>query len=83
MSDFDLDKSRWYNVMKCGLACRNAKADAEAIINRVRNLGSFDYEPVIGTELAEAETALSEALLALALARRAYEQNTAHLIAAE
>lgn len=74
-TDFNLDKSRWYNVMKAGLACRNAKVDAAIIIERTHNLASFEYEPSIGTELAQAETDLTEALHALQSARAAYEQH--------
>lgn len=72
-NDFDLDKSRWYNLMKLGLASRNAKVDAAAIIERARNLGKYEYEPTAGKELAEAETQLAEALFAVRVAREEYE----------
>lgn len=76
MSDFDLDNSRWYSLMKLGLACRNARVCAEEITSRVPKLARFDYEPSAGTELAKAELALSEALLAVQLARTSYERVT-------
>lgn len=82
MNDFDLDRSRWYSLMKLGLASRYAKNDAADIIKWAGNLGRFEYEPSAGTELAQAETALSEALLAVKLARSEYEKRT-HLVAAE
>lgn len=84
MSDFSLEKSRWYQIMMLGNACRHAKNNAELVIKHARLLLPFDYEPVIGTELAQAETALSEALLAVKVARIEYEKNgKPALVAAE
>lgn len=76
MSDFGLDNSRWYSLMKLGLACRNAKVCAEEITTRVPKLAKFDYEPSAGKELADAEDALTEALLAVQVARASYERAT-------
>jgi len=82
-----LDNSTWYNMMMCGLHCRNARAAAEIIVQRAGNLLHCEYEPTIGTELAQTETALSEALLAVKLARKTYEKFAKHpkprLVAAE
>jgi len=82
-----LDNSTWYNMMMCGLHCRNARAAAEIIVHRAGNLLHGEYEPTIGTELAQTETALSEALLAVKLARKTYEKFAKHpkprLVAAE
>lgn len=75
-NDFDLERSRWYNLMKVGLACRSTKTDAETIIKRSRNLGKFEYEPTAGKELADAENALTEALFAVQVARAEYERIT-------
>lgn len=74
MSDFDLEKSRWFNLMKLGNACRSTKADAETIIQRARNLGKFEYEPTAAAELEKAETALTEALFAVKVAREEYRR---------
>jgi hypothetical protein len=86
-ADFELENSRWYSLMKLGLECRNARTSAEGIIKWAPLLGNFEYEPTAGTELAKAETALSEALLAVKLARKQYEKYAKHpkphLVAAE
>lgn len=84
MADFDLDNSRWYCMMKIGLACKNSKQNAADIIDRTRVLGSFEYEPTIGSELSQAEMALSEALFAVKVAREEYENHAKPtLVAAE
>lgn len=77
MTAFNLEKSRWYSLMKLGLATRNARACAEEITKWTPVLSRFDYEPSAGAELAAAETALSEALLAVQVARASYERVTA------
>lgn len=85
--DFKLETSRWYSLMKLGIATRNAKVCAEEIQKWTPVLSNFDYEPCAGTELATAETALTEALLAVKIARASYERVTAErnqtLVAAE
>ncbi len=83
--DFKLETSRWYSLMRLGIECRNARTSAEGITKWVPNLGKFEYEPTAGTELAKAELALSEALLAVQVVRAAYERmtNTKQLQAAE
>ncbi len=81
-NDFDLDKSRWYNLMKLGMSARNSKVDAASIIERARNLGKFEYEPTAGQLLADAENNLTEALFAVKVAREEYEKHT-QLVAAE
>lgn len=83
MSDFDLENSRWYALMKVGLACKAAHVSAESITKWAPKLSRFEYEPTAGTELAKAETALTEALLAVQIARASYERVTANLEAAE
>lgn len=85
MSDFDLENSRWYSLMKLGNACKYAKANAEQITKWAPVLGKFEYEPAAGTALSEAELALTEALLAVQVTRAAYERVTQPkaLIAAE
>lgn len=82
MSDFDLDNSRWYSLMKLGICCRNAKGCAEEISHRAPKLAKYEYEPTAGKELADAENALTEALLAVQVARASYERVT-HQEAAE
>lgn len=72
-----LEQSRWYSLMKLGLATRNARACAEDITKWAPILSNFDYEACAGTELATAETALTEALLAVQIARASYERVTA------
>lgn len=84
MSDFDLDTSRWYNMMRIGLATRDAKNSAAIVIERTRHLGKFEFEPTILTELVNAETALSEALFAVKTAKEEYRRVTnPTLVAAE
>lgn len=84
---FVLEESRWYSLMRLGIECRNARVSAEGITKWVPNLTRFEYEPCAGTELAKAETALSEALLAVKLTRKQYEKFAKHpkprLVAAE
>ncbi len=84
---FVLEESRWYGLMKLDIDCRNARTAAEGVIKWAPILGKFEYEPTAGTELAKAETALSEALLAVKLARKQYEKFAKHpkprLVAAE
>lgn len=76
MSDeFNLDKSRWYNTMMIGQQTKTAKNSAAVIIERTRHLLKYEYDPVIGTELAQAETELSEALLAVKLAREEFQKH--------
>ncbi len=83
-NDFDLNKSRWYNTMKVGLATKAIKRDAATVIDRSRILANFEYDATIGKDLADAETAATEALWALTVARREYEQKaTPALVAAE
>lgn len=80
---FGIENSRWYSLMKCGLACRNAKQDAADIIKHSRNLGKLGgYEPTAGKELADAENNLTEALFAIKIARQEYEHITNPKLAA-
>lgn len=84
--DFKLETSRWYSLMKLGIDCRNARVCAEGITKWAPILATFEYEPTAGTELAKAELALSEALLAVQVTRAAYERMTntkPQLVAAE
>lgn len=76
MGDFDLEKSRWYSLMMLGNNTRHAKNCAEQIGKWARNLSSFGYEPAAGEELASTEDALTEALLAVQVARASYERVT-------
>ena len=83
-NDFDIDQSRWWNTMKVALACKDAKACAETIIDRSRVLQNFSYDAVTGKELADAETNLAAALSAVRVAREQYEHHTVKsLVAAE
>ena len=82
MSDFDLNKSRWYNTMKVGLATKAIKRDAATVIDRSRILANFEYDATIGKELADAETAATEALFALKTARLEYENNAGRILQA-
>ena len=79
MSDpFKLETSRWYSLMKLGIDCRNAHASAESITKWAPLLAEFEYEPTAGAVLAQSETTLSEALLAVKLARKQYENFAKH-----
>lgn len=73
---FKLEQSRWYSLMKLGLDCRNCRVSAEGITKWAPILATFEYEPSAGTELAKAELALSDALLAVKVMRAAYERMT-------
>lgn len=72
MSDFDLEKSKWFNATGIERSCSWLRTDAEAVTGYVRALSSFDHDPSISKSIAEAETALSDALLAVKLAKSAY-----------
>lgn len=74
--DFSLDKSRWYQTMKVGLHGERVKNEAEFLARHSTVLANFSYDGVIGTELANAELALEEALLAVKVARETYERVT-------
>jgi hypothetical protein len=75
--DFKLESSRWYSLMKLGIASRGARACAEDITKWAPNLSKFDYEAAAGKELASTEMALTEALLAVQVSRASYERVTA------
>jgi hypothetical protein len=84
MSDFDLNKSLWYSMMKLDLHSKHAKASAAEIIKWARNLLRFPPEATIAAELANTETALIEALFAVKTARAEYDQHSKPaLVAAE
>ncbi len=76
-NEFELETSRWYSLMMLGNATKAARTAAEQVVKWAPILSNFDYEPVAGTELATAETALTEALLAVQVARASYERVTA------
>lgn len=75
--DFQLESSRWYSLMKMGLACRSANACAAEIKKWSANLARLEYEPTAGSALAEAEDNLRAALDAVEIARAEYERRTA------
>lgn len=75
---YSLEQSKWWNMMKLRLSCKYAKDEAAKIVTHAGNLLHGEYEPTIGTELAQTETALSEALLAVKLARKQYEKFAKH-----
>jgi len=77
-----LDESIWYNLMMTGNACDHAKNCAETIIKHAGLLSKHPYEAVAGSKLAKAGLALSEALLAVQIARASYERVTAENAAA-
>lgn len=81
--DFDLDKSRWYNTMMIGQNAKYTKDTAALIIKHARNLGNFEFDPVVLTEIAKAKDALTEALFAVTVAQEEYQQHTKQLVAAE
>ena len=74
--DFSLERSRWYSLMKTGLACRNANACAQDVKKWAANLSKLEYEPTAGAALAEAEEQITEAMTAVHDARAEYERRT-------
>lgn len=74
--DFSLERSRWWNTMKLGLCCKAIKSNAACVIERAGVLAGFSYDAPTGAALAEAETELTEALLAIKVARESYERVT-------
>lgn len=75
-NDFSLERSRWYSLMMLANNCKYAKTAAEQITKWAGNLCNFGYDAVAGAKLAEAEDALTEALLAVQVARASYERVT-------
>lgn len=83
MSEFNLSKSHWYNKTGIERASRYARDDAANIAAYAKNLLEFEFEQETADLIAKSETALSEALLAVKLARKAYEKKRPQLQAAE
>jgi hypothetical protein len=85
-NEFDIAKFRWWNMMKLNQACDMAKQAAETIQSRTRAMAQWTYEPTAGKGLADADEVLTEArnallvlteaLLAVQVARMEYERMT-------
>lgn len=72
-----LDRMRWYNLMMLGNGCMHARNCAETIVKHADLMSRHGYEACAGDELAKSELALTEALLAVQVARAGYERVTA------
>lgn len=83
MSDFDLGRSKWFNQNGIERASKWVRDDAAAITGYVRALSTFDHETSVARQIDHAETALTEALLAVKLAKSEYAKRKPVLQAAE
>lgn len=70
--DFSLEKSKWWNQTGIERASAWVRNDAESMAAYTTTLCNFDHEADVGKSIDEAETALSEALLAVKTAKRTY-----------
>lgn len=83
MSDFDLNKSKWFNSTGIDRASKWVRDDAASMLAYVQALASFEYDAQDARQIDKAETALSEALLAIKLAKAEYAKRKPVLQAAE
>lgn len=83
MSDFDLNKSKWFNATGVDRASKWLCDSAESLANYARVLSNFDHDAEIAKQIDKAETSLTEALLAVKLAKSGYAKRKPVLQAAE
>jgi hypothetical protein len=76
MADFDLDNSRWFNTMRVNHSARYLRDNCAALTKHCNVLSTFTHDAVMSQTLANAELALTDALLAVQLARENYERHT-------
>ena len=84
--DFSLDRSRWWNVTGLERTASWVRHDAESAAHYATSLARYhDYDPKSDVAICDMETALMEALLAVQLAKNAFQKKrpTTHLVAAE
>lgn len=74
MSDeFSLDKSAWYNKTGLTRVSKWIKDDTESVTHYAKALLAHPYDAETDKRICNAETALTEALLAMKLAKNAYQ----------
>lgn len=84
-ADFDINRSRWWNVSGVDRTTQWLCDSAESLMTYARNLSKFERDDEIDAKMAKAESALNDSLLAVKLARSGYLKATEpkHLEAAE